>query len=159
MTPPRAASSTKKSPPATSASEIAPGVFVGGWNDAVGFRGAKICVLDDAPAEPIPGARHIPIYEEASDRAIRANLDRVATLVTTARAKHEPVVLFCGHGVRRGSLAGAWYLHESEGISLDAAYERIRAVRPQIQHIREWVGTWETLEDATAAPARRPRAP
>jgi hypothetical protein len=133
--------------PSSSVSEIAPGIFVGGWNDAVAFRGVRICVLDELPAEPIPESIHVPIYDESKDQAIRANLDRVAELASVAHARKEPVLLFCGQGVRRGSLAGAWYLHRSEGVPLDAAYERIRAVRPQIQHIREWVGAWSALND------------
>ncbi|MCI4362038.1 MAG: dual specificity protein phosphatase family protein [Thermoplasmata archaeon] len=151
MTPTPSASRAKKSPLPTNASEIAPGVFVGGWNDAVGFPGTKICVLDDPPAEPIPGASHVPIYDEAKDQAIRPNLDRVAALVSAARGRKESVLLFCGHGVRRGSLAGAWYLHSSAGISLDAAYDQVRSVRPKIEVLHEWVGNWQALEPGSAA--------
>jgi hypothetical protein len=161
MTPATTGQSAKKSSLSTDASEIAPGVFVGGWNDAITFPGTKICVLDDPPAEPIPGATHIPIYNEAKDEALRANLDRVASLVEEARARREPVLVFCGHGVRRGSLAGAWYLHASEGISLDAAYDRVRVVRPKIQTLRDWVGGWQSLEGAAArtkTPSKKARA-
>jgi hypothetical protein len=129
----------------SSASEIAPGIFVGGWKDAVGFEGTRICVLDEAPAEPLPAEAHLPIYDEGKDAPIRANLDRVVRLVESARAKQEPVLLFCGHGIRRGSLAGAWYLHVHDAISLDAAYERVRQVRPKIEHVKEWVGNWSSL--------------
>lgn len=151
MSPSKRPASTRKTPSST-ASEIAPGVFVGGWNDAVGFSGTRVCVLDERPAEPVPGSAHIPVYDESTDRAIPANLEKVADLVRDARSRNEPALLFCGHGVRRGSLAGAWYLHRSEGISLDAAYDRIRAVRPQIQHIREWVGGWKALEEEASRP-------
>jgi hypothetical protein len=161
MTPSKRPAAKKKAPSST-ASEIAPGVFVGGWNDAVGFSGTRVCVLDELPAEPVPGSTHIPIYDESTDQAIPGNLEKVAALVAAARAKNEPALMFCGHGVRRGSLAGAWYLHRSEGISLDAAYDRVRAVRPQIQHINEWVGGWKALEEAALQPApkgRTARAP
>lgn len=145
----------KKPARSSTASEIAPGVFVGGWKDALAFAGTRVCVLDEVPEEPIPGSTHVPIYDEATDRAIAPNLEKVADLVTVARSKGEPALMFCGHGVRRGSLAGAWYLHRSEGISLDAAYDRIRAVRPQIQHVNEWVGEWKALEEeAGRAPPR-----
>ncbi|MCI4317700.1 MAG: dual specificity protein phosphatase family protein [Thermoplasmata archaeon] len=157
MTPSKGPASKKKVP-TSSASEIAPGVFVGGWNDAVGFSGTRVCVLDELPAEPIPGSTHIPIYDESTDRAIRANLERVADLAAAARSRQEPVLLFCGHGVRRGSLAGAWYLHRSEGVSLDAAYDRIRAARPQIQHLNEWVGDWKALDQEATHPHPRRRA-
>jgi protein-tyrosine phosphatase len=126
-------------------SEIAPGVFVGGWNDAVRFAGARFCVLDEAP-EDMPPAMHIPIYDATNDSAIRENLDRLAQAVASARTKGEPALVFCGHGVRRGPLGGAWYLRKSEGLSLDEAYERVRAVRPKIEHARAWVGNAKQLE-------------
>jgi protein-tyrosine phosphatase len=128
-------------------SEIAPGVFVGGWNDAVRFDGARFCVLDEAPKE-MPAATHIPIYDGAAERAIPQNLDRLAEAVLAARAKGEPVLVFCGHGVRRAPLAGAWYLRRAEGLSLDEAYDRVRASRPKIEHARDWVGNASELEQS-----------
>jgi hypothetical protein len=139
-----------RKPKKSGASEIAPGVFVGGWNDAVEFEGVRVCVLDDPPAEPIPGATHVPIYDEKSDAAIPENLDRVAAIVENATRAQSPVLLFCGHGIRRGSLAGAWYLHRHDGLTLDAAYGRVRAVRPKIQSGEEWIGHWPPTE-----PSRR----
>ncbi len=126
-------------------SEIAPGVFVGGWKDALPFEGVRFCVLDEAPPD-MPPATHIPIYDEGSDRANTKNLDRLAEAIGRAHAKGETVLVFCGHGVRRSPLAGAWYLRRSEGIPLDRAYDRIRAVRPQVEHAREWIGTAADLE-------------
>jgi Dual specificity phosphatase, catalytic domain len=141
------ASHRSPSKPAKSgASEIAPGIYVGGWNDAVHFSGARFCVLDEVPAEDLPADSHVPIYDESADAPLRANLDRVVRLVETARKQERPVLLFCGHGVRRSPLAGAWYLHRHEGISLDAAYDRIRSVRPKVEHVDEWVGHPEALE-------------
>jgi hypothetical protein len=131
--------------PTKGPSEIAPGVFVGGWNDALRFAGAKFCVLDEAP-DDMPAATHVPVYNEATDRADTANLDRLAGSIREARSKGEPVLVFCGHGVRRSPLGGAWYLHRSEGISLDAAYDRIRAVRPKVEHARSWIGNRGNLE-------------
>jgi protein-tyrosine phosphatase len=139
---PRARSSTKT----PTASQIAPGVFVGGWADAEAFQGTRFCVLDEAPDPPIPAEVHIPIYDEAKDQPIRANLDRLAGLVAAAHAKNEPVLMFCGHGVRRGPLAGAWYLHKQEGIPLETAYDRIRAVRPKIEAVQQWVGDPSPLD-------------
>jgi Dual specificity phosphatase, catalytic domain len=131
---------TRKSP-----SEIAPGVFVGGWNDALRFAGAKFCVLDEAP-DDMPAATHVPIYHEATDKADITNLNRLARSIREARSKGEPVLVFCGHGVRRSPLGGAWYLHTSEGISLDAAYDRVRAVRPKVEHARSWIGNHGNLD-------------
>jgi protein-tyrosine phosphatase len=128
-------------------SEIAEGVFVGGWKDAVKFQGTRFCVLDELPEDMPPGT-HIPIYDGGEDRALVANLERLASEMKASHAKGEPVLVYCGHGVRRGPLAGAWFLHRAEGISLDAAYERVRAVRPKIEHAEEWVGNAAELERA-----------
>jgi protein-tyrosine phosphatase len=147
MTPSPRRPKARRAAKSSNASEIAPGIFVGGWNDAVEFRGMRVCVLDEAPDEKMPAEAHVPIYDEAKDRPLPENLDRVVTLVDAARAKGEPVLLFCGHGVRRGSLAGAWYLHRHDHLSLDAAYDKVREVRPKIQHVREWVGDWTALAD------------
>jgi protein-tyrosine phosphatase len=126
-------------------SEIAPGVFVGGWNDALGFDGTRFCVLDEAPAD-MPPATHVPIYDEGTGRANRKNLDRLATEIGKARAAGSPVLVFCGHGVRRSPLAGAWYLHRAEHLTLDAAYERVRAVRPKVEPARAWLGEPTSLD-------------
>jgi protein-tyrosine phosphatase len=133
----------KRSPPGIS--EIAPGVFVGGWKDAVQFEGARFCVLDEAP-EDMPPATHIAIYDGKSDKVNLKSLDRLATAMRTARGRGEAVLVFCGHGIRRSPLGGAWYLHRSEGVPLDAAYERIQAVRPIVEHARDWVPNAEELE-------------
>jgi hypothetical protein len=136
------------------ASEVAPGVFVGGWKDANAFHGTRFCVLDDAPDEAIPAETHLPIYDPGTDRPIRANLDRIAALAEAARGRQEPVLFFCGHGVRRGPLAAAWFLHRHENVSLEVAYDRIRAVRPQIETAKDWAGDVSVLADEKP-PARR----
>ena len=141
MTPATASKTKRRSgPKKTHASEIAPGVFVGGWKDAEEFAGTRICVLDEAPDEPLPGMTHLAIYDESKDRALRANLDKVADLAIAARRRNEPVILFCGHGIRRGSLAGAWYLHRAEKLPLDRAFDKVAAVRPQIERPAQWIG-------------------
>jgi len=145
MTPSKPKARTRRTVARPTASQIAPGVYVGGWDDAVRFEGTRVCVLDEVPDEKLPAEAHVPIYDDVKDRPIRDNLDRVADLVDAARAKNQPVLLFCGHGIRRGSLAGAWYLHRHDGISLDAAFDRVRAARPKIQHVKDWVGGWKTL--------------
>ena len=129
------------------ASEIAPGVFVGGWKDALRFEGSRFCVLDEAPPD-MPAATHVRIYDDRGDRAIPANLDGLARAMRDARATGKPVLVFCGHGVRRSPLAGAWYLRRTEGLTLGEAYERVRAVRPKVEEAQEWIGNVDGLEDA-----------
>ncbi len=147
MTPAVKKSRTVKSPRKAAPSEIAPGVFVGGWADAEKFEGTRFCVLDETPDAPFPAEVHIPIYDSQADRPIRPNLDRLADLVAAARAKHQPVLLFCGHGIRRGPLAGAWYLHRQLGLSLEEAYGRVRTVRPKIEAVEEWVNDASVLSE------------
>jgi protein-tyrosine phosphatase len=137
------ASTKKKSVP--SPQEIAPGVFLGGWNDAVKFTGKKFCVLDEAPEE-MSTATHVRIYDETRDAPILPNLDRVASEMNSARRAKEPVLVFCGHGIRRSPLAVAWYLHRYEKLSLDQAYERIRALRPKVETPQDWIGNWKKLD-------------
>lgn len=138
----KTASRTKKR---ASPAEIAPGVFVGGWKDATAFQGDRFCVLDEAP-DDMPPSTHIPIYDPGADAPLRPNLDRLADAVERARSRGGPVLIYCGMGVRRGSLGGAWYLHRIEGIPLEKAYDRVRAVRPQIETVREWVGHVDNLD-------------
>ena len=126
-------------------SEIAPGVFVGGWKEAVAFDGTRFCVLDEAPPD-MPAATHIPLYDGGKDAVIRKNLDRLAVSVQKARGEGKPVLIFCGMGIRRGALGGAWYLHRAERIPLDAAYAKVRAVRPQIEPVGKWVGDTSGLD-------------
>jgi hypothetical protein len=136
-------SSKKKAPP--SPQEIAPGVFLGGWKDALQFSGRRFCVLDEAPND-MPEATHIPIYDEKRDAPIVANLDRLASEVNSAQRSGEPVLLFCGHGVRRSPLGAAWYLHRHEHLSLNQAYARIRAVRPKVEVASQWIGNCSALD-------------
>jgi Dual specificity phosphatase, catalytic domain len=144
---------SKKPAPRTSPSEIAPGVFVGGWSDALGFSGTKFCVLDEAPPD-MPPATHVAIYDGEKEQPIVENLDRLAGLVGAARSRNEPVLIFCGHGIRRSPLAGAWYLHRSEAIDLDAAFDRIASVRPHVEPVRKWSKGWRALETGAAPRAR-----
>jgi hypothetical protein len=148
MTPPPATKRTSAHKPKSEPSEVSPGIFVGGLQDAAGFVGTRFCVLDERPAEldDLPGTTHVPVYDGASDSPVRENLDRLASLVKAAHDRKEPVLLFCGHGVRRSPLAVAWYLHRTQSISLDEAYARVAAERPGIQHVKEWASGWRTLD-------------
>ena len=153
MTPTRSPRRTSSKKRKSHASEIGPGVFVGGWKDAEGFVGARFCVLDEPP-EGLPGATHLAVYDATAHRPIVGNLDLLARMVGEARRRNEPVLLFCGHGVRRSPLAGAWYLHRAEGLSLNEAFDKIRSVRPGIEHVKEWAKGWTVLEGDV--PSRRP---
>ena len=119
-------------------SEVAPGVFVGGWKEAQAFSGTRFCVLDEAPPE-MPPATHVRIYDESTGLADLGGLERLARGMQQAHDRGEPVMVFCGHGVRRSPLGAAWYLRRAEGLSLDQAYVRVCAARSRAEHAREWV--------------------
>ncbi len=125
-------------------SEVAPGVFVGGWRDAPSFEGARFSVRD-AGEDDRTASAHFPVYDAGNDRAIRENLDRVARAIEQARAEGKRVLVFCGHGIRRSPLAVAWYLHLAKGLSLEAAYAQIRSARPAIEEAKEWIGDTSDL--------------
>lgn len=148
--------------PAERPSEVAPGVFVGGLAVAPGFVGHRICVRDEG-AEPGVPSEHVPVYDPEADRPIVANLDRVFESARAARARGEPVLFYCGHGVRRSPLAAAWYLHRSEGIPITEAYARIESVRPFVERAETWTGGAAALDPPTGAlpraAGRRRRAP
>lgn len=135
----RSTVTTRKTP-----SEIAPGVYVGNWEDALKFEGARFCVLDSAPQD-MPPATHVPIYDEKTDRADRRRLDRLADAMQAARSKGSPVLVFCGHGKYRSPLGGAWYLHRAAAVPLDEAYSRVRAARSQAARSLAWVGNLEEI--------------
>lgn len=135
---------------------MAPGVFVGGWKDATDFSGAKFCVLDEQPPD-MPAAMHIPIYDESTDAPIPSNLNRLAAEILSARDRNEPVLVFCGHGIRRAPLGGAWYLHRSQEITLDEAFDRVIEVRPGVERVQTWAKGWKVLDEGKTASARSPR--
>ncbi|MGD0257620.1 MAG: hypothetical protein ABSB90_07055 [Thermoplasmata archaeon] len=140
----RAKSAARAAPVNKTPSEIAPGVYVGNWEDALTFEGARFCVLDEAPAD-MPSATHVPIYNEAADRADRTNLDRLADAMKAARAQGSPVLVFCGQGRYRSPLGAAWYLHRADGVPLDEAYLRVRAARPTAYRALDWIGNLQEL--------------
>ncbi|HZY69379.1 MAG TPA: dual specificity protein phosphatase family protein [Thermoplasmata archaeon] len=144
--PNKAAGKTRKPTPKSPA-EFAPQVFVGGWDDALKFDGAKFCVLDAEP-DDMPPATHIPIYNESADRADPKNLDRLVEGMRDAHAKGKPVLVFCGHGMYRSPLGAAWYLHRTEGLTLEQAYAKLQAVRPKAKPAAGWVGNYAELQRA-----------
>ncbi|MCI4349951.1 MAG: dual specificity protein phosphatase family protein [Thermoplasmata archaeon] len=156
MSEPRKGQRTMRTKSESTPSEVAPGVFVGGWKDAAGFIGARFCVLDEEP-EGMPPGTHIPIYDGEHDAPQLANLERVANLMHAARERNENVLVFCGHGVRRSPLAAAWYLHRYGALSLDGAYAKIRTVRPQVEEAKEWIENWHALETTPAPPGPKAR--
>lgn len=130
-----------------SPSQIAPGVFVGNWDDAVKFEGSRFCVLDEAPAE-MPPSTHVRIYDEEKDRADSKALDRVAASMKAAHDAGKPVLVYCGQGIYRSPLAAAWYLKRTEGVSIQEAYKRVLAVRPKAKPAATWLGNYSEIDRA-----------
>lgn len=143
MTATKKTSKTSRTPSKTP-SEFAPNVFVGNWEDAQRFDGARFCVLDEAPAD-MPPATHVKIYDAGSDRADPKGLDRLAEGMRAAHRKGQPVLVFCHQGLYRSPLGAAWYLHRSEGLTLDQACERVVAARPKAKLAAKWVSNYAEL--------------
>ena len=138
--------SPARRPRRPTASEVVGGLFVGGEPDSLRFEGARICVRDqDAPPTRSSDV-HLPVYDPVLRQPIRENLDRVADRIEQSRAEGRPVLVYCGFGHRRAPLAAVWYLHRVLGIGLDEAYDRVRVVRPGVEHVRRWIGEVSALE-------------
>jgi protein-tyrosine phosphatase len=126
------------------ASEVVPRLFVGGRADAPAFRGVRISVLEDL-GDPTPAEVRIPILVAANGGADRRALDRAADVIAGALRGDQPVLVYCGHGVRRSPLAVAWFLHRRRGLSFDAAYAALQAQRPEVEPASGWLSNWREL--------------
>ena len=140
--PPRKSATRGKVP---SPQEVAPGVFVGGWDDATHFTGAKFCVMDDPP-QGLPGTVHIPIYDEVRNAPILPNLEILAQRVRLAHDVGAPRAGVLRprdpSGAARRGLVPASVRAADRGGGL----RQVRSVRPKIEHARDWIGHVEGLE-------------
>lgn len=125
-------------------SEVVPRLFVGGRPDAARFPGVRLSVLEDL-GDPTPAEVRIPILVAEGGGADRHALDRVADVIERALRGDRPVLVYCGHGVRRSPLAVAWYLHRRRGLPLDAAYAALQAARPEVEPAVGWLSNWGDL--------------
>jgi protein-tyrosine phosphatase len=142
--------------------EVVPGLWVSGygeWTDAVydEDKWLVVCVLENCEQEgfkryePIPHTKHYPLlrgeqmdngYYATRFPASKQALDQVASEIAMGLREGRNVLVHCGAGVERSPLAIAWYLSKSMGINVDAAYDIIRRVRPNVFDRQSWL-PWE----------------
>jgi protein-tyrosine phosphatase len=125
--------------------EIVPGLFIGTIYEAGPFTGLSISVLDyRAPFWP-PHVEHIAVLDVArleaggDARALRPQLNAVASRIEAGLAAGRRVLVSCGQGIERAPLAAAWFLSKARGCSLEDAYAVIIRRRPQVEPRLEWI--------------------
>lgn len=116
------------------ASEIVANLYVGDLQDAVKFDGMIISVLADVPECEPKRSIQLPFLANG-----RATMDSTAALIDAALALKLRVLVHCEEGSERAPLVVAWYLVTRRGMSLDEAYDLLRARRPIIQDRRKWL--------------------
>lgn len=116
--------------------EIIDNLFLGDMVDArSGFDGLIVCTLEERPLDEPPNATWVPFLHEG-----RKSLDIAAAIVDAALKGGRRVLVHCGAGSERAPLAVAWFLHTRRGMTLDEAYDLLKAKRPIVQDRRFWIG-------------------
>jgi hypothetical protein len=117
------------------ASEIVANLYVGDLQDAVKFDGMIISVLGDRPECEPCGAVQLPFLLSG-----RARLDTIAAVIDAALALNLRLLVHCEEGSERAPLVVAWYLATRRGMTLDEAYDLLKARRPIVRDRRQWLG-------------------
>lgn|GEM_PF-1503079 len=123
--------------------EIIKGLFVGDAQDAKQFvvdkpDGVIYCVLEGRPTdEPI---KSVSIQVLGTDqRIIKSNKQAVLRLIHDDLVQGKDVLVHCGAGIERSPLVVACYLADYHEMSMDDAYKKVIANRPQAQDRRIWL--------------------
>ena len=117
-------------------------LFIGTVANARDFEGTVICVLNQWPWDGNPGALWMPVVVADADnldkpvQALMTNLALVAKQISVAP---RPVLVHCRQAQERSVLAMVWYLHVVRHMTLDRAYEVVRAAKPDIVDRRKWL--------------------
>jgi hypothetical protein len=117
------------------ASEIVANLYVGDLQDAVKFDGMIISVLGDRPDCEPRRAIELPFLLSG-----RARLDTIAAVIDAALKLNLRLLVHCEEGSERAPLVVAWYLATRRGMTLDQAYDLLKARRPIIRDRRKWLG-------------------
>ena len=81
------------------------------------------------------------IIVQPYSRDIRSNLDAVAQLMDEVLSQgNRTVAVHCAMGMERSVLAVVWYLTTNKGMTVDNAYDLVKAGRPIALDRREWAG-------------------
>jgi protein-tyrosine phosphatase len=134
-------------------SQVSPLLFVGGqfqpqqWPKlyALGIRVVLSlqAEYEDQFIEPLPIRRHRLLVPDFHPPTIE-QLEEAVRFIQAAHAEQLPVLVHCHAGVGRAPLTAAAFLI-AEGLTLEAAYNQLRAARPiirnnqsQQQRLIEW---------------------
>lgn len=124
------------------ATEVFPGLYVGGMEDARHFAGVTIAVHEDAKSAEASDY-HFPFMEglrgDEGFVASRYMLEAVRHVARHYVKRGDPVLIHCGAGIERAPLAAVWYLHHWENMTVNAAYDLVCEKRPQVQRRKHWL--------------------
>lgn len=144
------------------ANQIIHDIWIGDLEDTKVWEGNIICVLETRPESLSIDALHIPIltlrFEKVMmkdkdgkdtdymthayvDRALKVQLDAVAHIIQNHIDAKEKLLVSCGAGMERSPLAVTWYIHTRLGLTLEDAFELVKAKRPQAQNRLEWLNS------------------
>lgn len=120
------------------ACEVYPGVWVGDLTSAHYFQGPKLCVRDQ------PGDY---LFKHQEDRQIHwvygkppiEVFETAAEWIDYQLSKGRAVLVHCSGGLHRSAAAVVYWLIHRRGLSLEQAYQMVRAWRPEIEPRPRWL--------------------
>ena len=122
--------------PAT-VSEIDDGIYVTAADGVASARELGCYVINVAKEVDSDADLKIPIRPYA--RNIRFKLDDIADRMEEILSQPDgKVAVHCRMGMERSVLSVVWYLASIRGMSIDAAYERVKSRRPIALDQRHW---------------------
>jgi len=76
-----------------------------------------------------------------TNKQIVMSLDRIANTIHNKlhESPESKVVIHCAMGMERAPLSVIWYLHKYHKLSLEAAHDKVVAVRPIVLNCLQWV--------------------
>lgn len=137
-------------------------LYLGNFEDMVEWgtkRGNQtvICVLENSVLENFERKMlssrtiYLPVLEDdesfSGQRAPERNLKLIAEEIEQQLKipKHK-VLVACGAGIERSPLAIMWYLFTKKSMTLNAAYEYVKRLRPIIMDRRSWI-VWDSKRE------------
>lgn len=66
-------------------------------------------------------------------------MDGITMVINALVNNDKKVVVHCYAGVERSPLTVAWWISRTQHLTIDEAYQRVKAARPEAQDRRHWV--------------------
>lgn len=139
-------------------------IYIGDVEDAKGWEGPLLCVLENLPDIEPNHAIWIPIIKnrlekvmmkdkdgkdtdymthEYVDHAIPQQLDLVSSIMDIILESGEDLLVHCGAGQERSPLAVTYYLHKKWNIPLEDAFAKVKEKRPEALNRLYWLNKEE----------------